>query len=346
MIHLLSSLPTSFLPSDPRLLLLVGAGVLGGSAPPVISGTAYPDNTLTSTKAAQWYLDGVAVSGQAGNSILVPRTVTPGQLYSQTGSNTIAVSAYDAAAATDIAAVITAGSDWGDTADRRAQYKWAYSELIRDMKAASVYTPTEFRLALMGPNSLAGALACGIGGTLTNNGPFVSGDHAQKTGLKGDGSTKYLRSSRAGNANGQDNFSWWVYVTAPMTAAASNKAFFGNMNTAGGVRMLKPSSGNTYSVRAKSTGTVVPTGDPTTATGLVGMSRSASGDFVFRANGANQTVTSASAGNLADVVDFFAQAGALLGDQRIGALGGGASVDLAALETCLNSYSTKLSAIA
>jgi hypothetical protein len=50
---------------------------------------------------------------------------------------------------------------------------------------------------LAGARTLAGALVPLAGAAPTNVGPFVSGDYNRKTGLVGDGSTKYLNSNRA-----------------------------------------------------------------------------------------------------------------------------------------------------
>lgn len=55
---------------------------------PVISGTAYPGETLTSTQAGQWYVNGGAVSGETGSTYVI-RLNDIGYDINQTGSNTL-----------------------------------------------------------------------------------------------------------------------------------------------------------------------------------------------------------------------------------------------------------------
>lgn len=58
------------------------------SSAPVISGTAYPGNTLTSTIAGQWYVNGGAVSGETGTTYVI-RLDDIGYTINQSGSNTL-----------------------------------------------------------------------------------------------------------------------------------------------------------------------------------------------------------------------------------------------------------------
>lgn len=57
---------------------------------PVISGTAFPAETLTSTRAKQWYADGVAISGETTSTYVV-RLSDIGKAITQTGSNTVTI---------------------------------------------------------------------------------------------------------------------------------------------------------------------------------------------------------------------------------------------------------------
>jgi hypothetical protein len=58
---------------------------------------------------------------------------------------------------------------------------------------------------------------CRWSGTAPTNFNFVSGDYNRKTGLVGDGSTKYLDSNRAGNADPQNSFHLSTYSTTATT---------------------------------------------------------------------------------------------------------------------------------
>lgn len=312
---------------------------------PVISGIAKPGNTLTSTNSEQWYLNNNIIIGEIGNSISIHYTVSPFDQYSQFGSNIISVVDYDLNAKTDINAVISSSSDWGDTNNRRAWNKWLYSFLIEDMKIAGVYTPVEFRKCLMGPTTLAGVIACGIGGTITNNGPFVAGD-LSSLGTKGNGASKYWASNRAGNANAQDDFSWWVWITAPCTTGdAVLRSFFGQSTTtsAGSVRISKSTAVNSIIARGKNATDDTSSVNASDAIGLVSISRNNSANYSLRIGGVTETIVKASDGNLSTVMQFLARAGSNFSDARIGFLGGGTNINgkEAALESCLQNYQTR-----
>ena len=51
----------------------VGIGLQygGGIGPPIVSGTAYPGETLTSTRSLQWYADDIAITGETASTYVV-----------------------------------------------------------------------------------------------------------------------------------------------------------------------------------------------------------------------------------------------------------------------------------
>jgi hypothetical protein len=84
-------LKTSYAPNDPELARLVASGVFGAAAQAVITGTPYPGETLTSTITGQWAVDGVAIDGETGATLVVPDTATAGDLITCGNSNALEV---------------------------------------------------------------------------------------------------------------------------------------------------------------------------------------------------------------------------------------------------------------
>jgi hypothetical protein len=90
----------------------------------------------------------------------------------------------------DAAAYITAV----ETADGQAleeRTKIAIDNFVLGCKADGIWTAIKASCILAGARTLAGALVPLVGTAPTNNN-FVSGDYNRKTGLVGNGSTKYL----------------------------------------------------------------------------------------------------------------------------------------------------------
>jgi len=89
----------------------------------------------------------------------------------------------------------------------------AINKFVVGCKADGTWTAIKASCILAGARTLAGALVPLAGTAPTNVGPFVSGDYNRKTGLVGDGSTKYLDSNRASNADPQNNHHYSVQIT-------------------------------------------------------------------------------------------------------------------------------------
>jgi hypothetical protein len=71
---------------------------------------------------------------------------------------------------------------------------------------------------LCGARTLAGALVPLVGAAPTNNN-FVDADYNRETGLKGNGSTKYLDSGRANNDDPQDDNHNSAFITQSSTVS-------------------------------------------------------------------------------------------------------------------------------
>ena len=92
----------------------------------------------------------------------------------------------------------------------------AVNSFVKGCKADGIWTAIKASCILAGARTLAGALVPLVGAAPTNFN-FVSGDYNRKTGLVGDGSTKYLDSNRYANAELQNSRHLAVYATQAMS---------------------------------------------------------------------------------------------------------------------------------
>ena len=210
----------------------------------------------------------------------------------------------------------------------------AINEFVLGCKADGIWTALQACCILAGARTLAGALVPLRGPAPTNVGPFVSGDYDRVTGLVGNGSTKYLNSNRAGNADAQDNFHISVHVTN--IGSSINGALLGGLNSVatdpGSVSLLGNTTTNLVFARAKSA-----LGIQTTISyvpGLVGMSRSVSTSYLVRGGSINETISTTTDGNIAaNLAVFRRQAESpLYSNARLSYYSIGSALDLAKLD--------------
>jgi hypothetical protein len=95
--------------------------------------------------------------------------------------------------------------------------KNAIDDFVLGCKNDGIWNAIKSSCILAGARTLNGALVP-LKGTAPTNVNFVSGDYNRKTGLKGDGATKYLNSNRNNNADPQNNQSMSVFRTELMSA--------------------------------------------------------------------------------------------------------------------------------
>jgi hypothetical protein len=96
-----------------------------------------------------------------------------------------------------------------------AGVKVAIDDFVRGCKADGIWSSLKASCIMAGARTLNGALVPLVGAAPTNFN-FVSGDYDRKTGLKGDGATKYLDSNRANNADPQNSVHRAVWITEAM----------------------------------------------------------------------------------------------------------------------------------
>lgn len=199
---------------------------------------------------------------------------------------------YDPDAAAYISAVEAA-----DGQSLESGVKDAIDAFVRGCKADGIWTAIKASCILAGARTLSGALVPLLGPAPTNNG-FVSGDYDRKTGLKGNGSSKYLTTNRGNGESPQNDRHIALYVSA----RGKNIVLWMSGNwTAAGETSLGTPSGNLWASASGSGWSDTSIGLPSTNF-FAGISRSSSASFVARIAGTQATVTktsdSAGSGNL------------------------------------------------
>jgi hypothetical protein len=106
----------------------------------------------------------------------------------------------------------------------------AVDDFFKGCRADGTFSALKAACLLCGARTLAGALVPLVGAAPTNNN-FVDADYNRETGLKGNGSSKYLDSGRANNADPQDDQHIAAYVHTADTG--STGAYIGCAFTTG-----------------------------------------------------------------------------------------------------------------
>lgn len=229
-----------------------------------------------------------------------------------------------------IAAVEAADGQALETATRMA-----INAFVKGCKADGTWPALKASCILAGARTLAGALVPLVGAAPTNNG-FVTGDYNRKTGLVGDGSTKYLNTNAPINTTCRfNNAHISVYAS---TAATSGVGYIGNddiSSSTGELGIYRNSTnfgGRIQSPFAFSTSRL------SSSVGFIGAARSAQASMAFRSNSATDSISYASSGassSSANVAVFsrdIANASSR-SNPRLAFYSIGESLDLALLDT-------------
>jgi hypothetical protein len=170
--------------------------------------------------------------------------------------------------------------------------KVAIHSFVKGCKADGIWPAIKASCVLAGARTLTGALVPLVGTAPTNGGGlFVSGDYNRKTGLVGDGSTKYLNSNRADNADPQSNHHLSVFATSLQNSSqvlAGSRVAAGSSQTS-----LIALQGSTTTARSR-VANAIPGPSIAGLTGLIGVNRSLSASFIHRAAATNYTSVDAS----------------------------------------------------
>jgi hypothetical protein len=188
--------------------------------------------------------------------------------------------AYDTDASNYIDAVEVAD---GSALETKTRY--AINNFVIGCKSDGIWSAMKASCILAGARTLAGALVPLVGAAPTKYN-FVSGDYDRKTGLVGDGSTKYLDSNRAENADPLNSLHTAVYLTSasPPGRFIISGADNGNASSIYGTEVRSRNQSASNSPTREIIG------------GFAGISRSAANAVAFKVNGVTGTATSSSLG--------------------------------------------------
>ena len=199
---------------------------------------------------------------------------------------------------------------------------------------------------MCGARTISGALVPLKGAAPTPVGSWASGDYSRSgatPGLKGNGSTKYLDTNRANNADGQNDQHVAVYAAS---ASTSDNFYYGSdgigiAGSSGAVR-----SAGDLLLASRGTGFATLSGKAT-ATALIATSRESSGSFTSRVGGANLDTAVPSATPTSQKIFVFCRNDSSSGasrfvDARLAFYSIGAALDLAALDTRVTNMVTAI----
>jgi hypothetical protein len=241
----------------------------------------------------------------------------------------------------DAKAYITA-VETSDGQDLEPGVRSAINDFVVGCKADGIWDAIKSSCIMAGARTLSGALVP-LKGTGPTNFNFVTGDYDRKTGLVGDGSTKYLDSNRNNNADPQNNAHLSCYIS---TVASATGAHIGCAQAAGGLSWIARNANVGLILQTRGIDNSIPTVNSHLTTGFKGATRSDSTQMTRRFDGATATVDINSTATNANNYFVFASntgiSAVIFANGRLAFYSIGESIDLAQLDarvtTLINAY--------
>jgi hypothetical protein len=232
----------------------------------------------------------------------------------------------DADAITYIAAVETA-----DAQTLEDGVKFAYEDFVLGCKSDGIWSAIKASCILAGARTLSGALVPLVGTAPTNNN-FVSGDYNRETGLKGNGASKRINTSRKGGDDPLNDMH--------MAAFASEISGTYPLSAAGNLEQLIDGRTRNRSSNLYGTNTSI----SERINKLWAASRNSSSGFFVRQNNADFYFTQISQNNSNNYFYTHSNGFSAFFGGRIAFYSIGESLDLAALDTRVSTLMTDLAA--
>jgi len=192
-----------------------------------------------------------------------------------------------------------------DGAELEPSARTAINDFVIGCKADATWDAIKASCILAGARTLAGALVPLVGPAPTNFN-FVPPDYNRKTGLLGDGATKYLGSGRNNNADPQNSQGLGVHITA-LPSDTTRRPLIGC--GVGNVGATQLNTLDYIESRSRSAIAALNNTLPITALGFVGLSRSSSAGYTVRHAGSEVVVMEASQTPLNETINIYRRGG-------------------------------------
>jgi hypothetical protein len=207
--------------------------------------------------------------------------------------------------------------------------KDAINLFVLGCKADGIWNAIKASCILAGARTLTGALVPLVG-TAPTSFNFVSGDYNRKTGLVGNGSTKYLNSNRNNNADPQNSKHVSVFIENRGTLGNGRRFIAAGNSSGGGDTFITNETAVGFYTNVNSTSF----DRPALTTGFVGVNRASSISYSFRGSNTSTTFNKTSGTPRNENIGVFANSdGANPIDGRLAFYSIGESLNLALLDT-------------
>jgi hypothetical protein len=213
----------------------------------------------------------------------------------------------------------------------------AIEAFVTGCKADGIWTAIKASCILAGARTVAGALVPLVGTAPTNvGGLFVSGDYNRKTGLVGNGSSKYLDTNTAHNAAPQNNVHLSVYSqnNTVLNDGSSPLNFYAGA-VSGSATSMGGGAGNSNTWIAHDINSSVPLFNNQSSIGFYGVRRNNASTYDYRIGSLTTTVSRSASGTApgTGTVSIFARSGSFATLARLAFYSFGESLNLALLDT-------------
>lgn len=216
--------------------------------------------------------------------------------------------------------------------------KTALNSFIKGCKSDGIWDAIKASCILAGARTLAGALVP-LRGTAPTNFNFVSSDYDRKTGLIGNGSTKYLNTNRNNNVDPQNSKHISVFRSVRPTSGGG--ALIGNLTNQNGASWIFDNFATNFdAIRVNQSPSITGLEYGLSET-FVGANRSNSSSISMRFSGA--TTTASTTSQTPSNEDLLVLRGVgQYSNARISYYSIGEAIDLAKLETRVSNLMTDL----